>query len=206
MSTQTTHNSVYLRGFVESPPIFSHESHGRSYFLLTLGIQRLSGTRDVVRVLVSRETLHACDCTPGRFLAAEGSLRSFNNRTGIGSKLVITVLAHTLSPSHDAHENKVFLSGALCKTPIYRKTPLGREICDLILAVGRSYGRSDYLPCIAWGAGARQCAGRRVGTRLALEGRIQSRTYIKVLDDDTQVRRVAFEVSVSTLLPESAAP
>jgi primosomal replication protein N len=173
--------------------------------LLTLGIRRLSGACDAVRVLADRETLHACDCAPGRFLAAEGSLRSFNNRTGVGNKLVITVLAHTLTPSCDAYENQVFLSGALCKPPIYRQTPLGREICDLILAVGRSYGRSDYLPCIAWGAGARQCACRQVGDTLALEGRIQSRPYIKALDDGTQVRRVAYEVSVSNLLPEPAA-
>ncbi|MDR0671416.1 MAG: single-stranded DNA-binding protein [Oscillospiraceae bacterium] len=206
MSTQMTHNSAYLRGSVDSPPVFSHESYGRSYFLLTLGIQRLSGARDIIRVLANRETLHACHCAPGRFLTAEGSLRSFNNRTGVGSKLVITVLAHTLSPGPEAYENKIFLSGALCKPPIYRQTPLGREICDIILAVGRSYGRSDYLPCIAWGAGARQCARRQVGDRLAIEGRIQSRTYIKVFEDNTQTRRVAYEVSVNNLLPEAAAP
>ena len=134
-----------------------------------------------------------------------GEVRSYNNRTGTGSKLVITVLAREVAPSRlEEGENRLSLGGALCRRPTLRRTPLGREICDLLLAVNRPYGRADYLPCIAWGSLAAHCGALDVGDRLRLEGRLQSRQYHKLVDGE-QVERTAFEVSVMNLL-DSAEP
>ena len=131
----------------------------------------------------------------GSFVRIRGQLRSFNNRSGIGSRLVLTVHALEAEAGDGTPQNHILLSGALCKPPVFRRTPLGRSICDLMLAVNRHYGRSDYLPCITWGARACETALWDVGTRVSLEGRLQSRSYIKVLDTGA-VERTAFEVSV----------
>ena len=196
---QTCINRVYLRGRVAVEPVFSHESHGVDYYGFFLAVSRLSGAEDLIRVLVSEPLLAALPCPVGQPVAVEGSLRSFNNKSNVGSRLIITVLAKELCEGYEPDENQVGLSGTLCKPPIYRRTPLGREICDLILAVNRSYGRADYLPCIVWGAGARRCAACGVGDKLTLEGRMQSREYIK-LADDIQVRKTAFEVSAGQVV------
>jgi len=196
---QNSLNQVYLRGRVAGNPAFSHESHGIETYSFFLAIKRLSGAEDMIRVLASGALLEAKPCRDGQPIEVEGSLRSFNNKSNVGSRLIITVLAREIGEGDEPDENQVSLSGTLCKPPIYRKTPLGREICDLILAVNRSYGRADYLPCIAWGAGARRCAACNVGDLLTLEGRIQSREYIKLVDN-AQVRKTAFEVSVSQVV------
>ena len=128
----------------------------------------------------------------------EGEVRSFNNKSGRGSRLVITLFARNIRPSQGEHVNELVLSGALCKPPVYRRTPMGREICDLLLAVNRRYGRADYLPCIAWGALARQCAALEVGDSVRLEGRFQSRTYTKVEHGESSLR-TAYEISVMRL-------
>ena len=129
-------------------------------------------------------------------------MRSYNNRSGQGSKLVVTVLVRAAAfAEEETGENRLILAGALCRGPVVRQTPLGREICDLLLAVNRPYGRADYLPCIAWGSLAAYCGELPVGSRLRLEGRLQSRQYHKVIDGE-QVTRTAFEVSVMNLLPE----
>ena len=138
--------------------------------------------------------------TSGRRVEVAGEVRTFNNRTGPGSRLVITLLARALTETEEPPCNQLTLSGVLCKPPILRRTPLGREICDLMLAVNRRYGRADYLPCIAWGALAQRCAGLAVGDGVALEGRLQSRLYQKVVEGAVQ-ERTAFEVSVTTLVP-----
>lgn len=189
-------NRILLRGQLEQAPVFSHESHGKRFFRQPIAVPRLSGAVDTLNLLLP-EALSAL-LPAGERGEVTGTVRSFNNRSGVGSKLVITVLVHTLSPSSGPPENRLALSGALCKPPVLRRTPLGREICDLMLAVPRRYGRSDYLPCIAWGATAVRAAGLAVGDRVALEGRLQSRTYTK-LEEDRQVAKVAFEVSVSSL-------
>jgi len=196
---QTCLNRVYLRGRVAAEPMFSHVSHGIDYYGLFLAVSRLSGAEDLVRVLASGALLEAIPCRVGRPVAVEGTLRSFNNKSNVGSRLIIAVLAKELYDGYEPDENQVGLSGTLCKPPVYRKTPLGREICDLILAVNRTYGRADYLPCIVWGAGARRCAGCGVGDKLTLEGRIQSREYIKMVDE-AQVRKTAFEVSAGQVV------
>ena len=135
-------------------------------------------------------------------LWVEGQLRTFNNRRGQGAKLVITVLARQLGFCDGEDENLVQLTGTLCKAPNLRTTPMGRDICDLMLAVNRHYGRSDYLPCICWGLKAREAAQWNVGTQLRLQGRIQSRNYIK-LTEDGPVEKTAFEVSVTEIAPVS---
>ena len=138
-------------------------------------------------------------------LRVRGQLRSFNNRSGVGNRLVLTVYAQAMEPGSGEPCNRILLSGALCKPPIFRRTPLGRSICDLMLAVSRRYGRADYLPVIAWGQLAVQAARLQVGDTLSLEGRVQSRTYRKVLEDGTAQERVAYEVSAMHLLEPEAA-
>ena len=134
-------------------------------------------------------------------LTVLGEVRTFNNRTGVGSRLVISAFARELRQEPGEDENRLELSGTLCKTPSLRATPLGRTICDMILAVNRRYGRADYLPCIAWGSLAHRCGGMEVGDQLRLTGRLQSRTYTKVSGDRSE-ERVAFEVSIMSLAAE----
>ncbi len=189
-------NRILLAGMLAEPITFSHESHGQKYNVLLLAVKRLSGVFDRIRVL-ARDDLCA-GLAQDDFLTVEGTVRSFNNKSGRGNRLIVAVLAREISRGDGEYENKAELSGSLCKPPIYRKTPLGREICDMILAVNRPFGRADYLPCIAWGNDARRCGEALVGTMLALEGRIQSREYIKITGEEQNVK-TAYELSVSQL-------
>ena len=201
MQTGWNENRALLRGQVTQAPRFSHENHGITYEIFPLSVRRLSGYTDVVNVLAPRPLLEEYPLSPGMEAEVEGEVRSFNNKNGTGSKLVITLLARRLGPGEGEHSNTLTLAGVLCKPPIVRKTPLGREICDLMLAVNRRYGRADYLPCIAWGALARRCGALGVGDGLRLEGRFQSRSYTKVVDGENQ-ERVAYEISVMHLETE----
>ena len=194
-------NKIVLRGQAARAPVPSHRNHGVDYYLVPLRVPRLSGVDDMLNVVSADPALW----TPGEWVSVAGEVRSYNNRTGTGSKLVITVLAREVAPSRlEEGENRLSLGGALCRRPTLRRTPLGREICDLLLAVNRPYGRADYLPCIAWGSLAAHCGALDVGDRLRLEGRLQSRQYHKLVDGE-QVERTAFEVPVMNLL-DSAEP
>ncbi len=188
-------NRVQLCGTVDSEPLFSHTNHGLSFFKFTLSVERLSGLTDKLPVIVSAPLLAAVPLHIGRIVTVLGQLRSYNNKSGQGSRLVISVFAHVLETGGDTPLNLIQLSGVLCKPPVLRRTPLGREICDMILAVNRRYGRADYLPCIAWGAVAQQTAAMTTGQRLTVEGRVQSRTYTKT-EDGTTTERTAYEVSI----------
>ena len=188
-------NFTRLCGSMCGKPVYSHSSRSQQFYIFPLEVERLSGNRDVINVVVRQEQLAALSPEGSGKLWVEGQLRTFNNRHGQGAKLVITVLAKE-------DENLVQLSGTLCKTPNLRTTPMGRDICDLMLAVNRHYGRSDYLPCICWGLKAREAAGWTVGTHLALQGRIQSRRYIK-LTEEGPVEKTAFEVSVTDAAPDT---
>lgn len=199
MQTQRDRNQILLRGRLAQDPGFSHESHGVPYDTFPLCVPRLSGAEDVLNVLAPRGMLEPLALRAGEGVELDGEVRSFNNRSGQGSRLVISVLARTLERSEGPPENQLALSGALCKLPVYRRTPLGRDICDLLLAVNRRYGRTDYLPCIAWGSLALNCRELPVGTRLALDGRLQSRIYHKEEDGGIKVPRTAYEVSVMTM-------
>ena len=194
----TTYNEVLLEGAVLSAPELSHENHGTKFYRFPLMVPRLSGQADRLPVLVSEELLPLARV--GESLRCRGQLRSFNNRTGVGSRLVLTVYAQEVEPGSGENCNQILLAGSLCKAPVFRRTPLGRSICDLMLAVPRRYGRADYLPVIAWGQLAIQASRLAVGDPLTLEGRVQSRTYHKVLEDGGAEERVAYEVSMMHLL------
>lgn len=199
MQTDWNENRARLVGQAMGEPEYSHTNHGEDFFRFPLRTCRLSGAADQVNVLVSRTLLESRPIHPEDRLIIEGEVRSFNNRTGIGSRLVITVFAKLIAPAgEEDDDNRLTLAGVLCKPPNYRQTPLGREICDLMLAVNRKYGRADYLPCIAWGVLAQRSARLSVGDGICLEGRLQSRAYTKITEAG-QVKRVAFEVSIMTM-------
>jgi primosomal replication protein N len=191
-------NIVKLCGRAGSAAVFSHRTHDKGFWVLPLEIGRHSGVSDAIMVMIAEDKLRMCSAAAGAQVCVSGQLRSFNNRTDNGSRLILTVFAVEIENTDGEDENSVLLEGVLCKPPIYRKTPLGREICDLMLAVGRKYGRADYLPCIAWGATARACSEYMPGTRLKLEGRLQSRKYMK-LSDGAYTEKTAYEVSASTV-------
>ena len=201
MEVKQNLNQVTLRGLAEDAPALSHENHGESFYRFTLRVPRLSGQEDRLPVLVGESLLLQQPVQPGMHLTVFGQLRSFNNRSGEGSRLVISVFARMLAESGEEPCNRIFLSGTVCKPPVLRRTPLGRSICDVMLAVNRRYGRADYLPCIAWGQVALEVGEMTVGQRLALEGRVQSRCYSKVLQDRVE-QRTAYEVSLMRLLQE----
>ena len=201
MTTQIR-NEVLLEGVALETPSLSHENHSTRFYRFPLQVPRLSGQVDVLPVLLPEPQL--AQVKEGADIRIQGQLRSFNNRSGVGSRLVLTVYAQRLSPGLDEPCNQILLSGTLCKPPVFRRTPLGRSICDLMLAVPRKYGRADYLPVIAWGQLAVRAGRLQVGDFLALEGRVQSRTYHKVTDLGTE-ERVASEVSMMHLLENAPA-
>lgn len=191
-------NQILLRGRLAGCPSFSHQSHGKRFYRTPIEVPRLSGTVDRLDLLLPESLLPAAD--PDTPCEVTGQVRSFNDRSGIGRKLIITVFTRTLTACSLPPENTLRLSGFLCKPPIFRRTPLGREICDLMVAVPRGYGRSDYLPCITWGSSALAASHLSVRDQVMIEGRLQSRGYIKVLPD-RQEERVAYEISVTDLCP-----
>ena len=197
METLGRNNYALLRGTLAGPPVFSHESRQERFFRFPLRTQRLSGAHDTLNVLARERLLAETDLTAAPRLEVSGEVRTFNNTSGSGAKLVISLFARRILLSQEtADDNLVLITGTLCKPPVLRRTPLGREICDLMVAVNRHYGRSDYLPCLVWGERAHAAARWRVGDGVSLTGRLQSRDYRKVLPDGTAEERRAFEVSV----------
>ena len=198
---QTT-NRIELRGSLAELPQFSHENHDKRFYRFTLEVERLSGTVDLLPVIVPEPVLCAMDLSGGSMLEITGQIRSFNSRAATGRKLVISVYAETLAACEGEPMNNVTLSGVVCKEPVYRITPLGREICDVMLAVNRPYHRADYIPCIFWGRTAEMVSQCPVGMGLKLTGRLQSREYVKVLEEGSE-RRTAYEVSAITAEAEN---
>lgn len=193
-----TRNDLLLRGTAAAESAFSHENHGQRFYRFPLSVRRLSGQADVLQVIATGEQLSHLLPLTGRRLEIQGQLRSFNNKSGQGSRLVISAFTRLLVETAGEDVNIIELKGAICKPPVLRRTPLGRCICDMMLAVNRRYGRADYLPCIAWGQVAMVTGQLPVGSTLALEGRVQSRVYTKVLDGVPQ-ERTAYEVSIMRL-------
>ena len=191
-------NRVVLRGTAAGEATLSHQVHGLDFYRFPLSVPRLSGREDRLNILLPAPPEGKALPQAGDYLEVTGEVRSFNNRSGVGSRLVITVLARSVLPGVGERCNQVWLRGTLCKPPILRRTPLGRDICDLLLAVNRRYRRADYLPCIAWGQLAQECGEMTTGDPLWLNGRLQSRTYLKNLGEVTQ-ERTAFEISISSL-------
>jgi len=204
MDETRVQNHISLTGVLAGRPVFSHESRGQRFFMFPLEVSRLSGTLDKVNVVAREELLPALDegLEGADMLCVRGELRSFNNRSGTGNRLVITVFARELCLTADGEwENEVELCGTICRAPNLRVTPMGREICDLMLAVNRRYSRSDYLPCIVWGLKAREAALWEVGTRVRLTGRFQSRDYIKNTEAGPE-EKTAYEISVADIRQE----
>lgn len=194
-------NHVELWGVPESAPVLSHENHGQTFYQFPMIVPRLSGQSDRIPVLLPSPMIDQIQ--PGIPLRLTGQLRSFNNKSGQGNRLIITVFAYELSPGDEESRNEIHLTGIICKPPVLRRTPLGRNICDIMLAVSRRYGRADYLPVITWGQLALRAGSMGVGEALSLEGRVQSRTYTKLVDGIPE-ERTAYEVSVMHLLDPEA--
>ncbi len=196
---ETENNVLQLCGVIDSTPEVDHEVFGEKFYRMELKVPRLSGTFDLLPVTVS-ERLMDGEVAPGVRIGVSGQLRSYNKVIGGSGRLLLTAFAQQLeAPNDEENPNLVQLTGAICKPPSFRTTPFGREIADLMLAVNRSFGKSDYIPCIAWGRTARYAASLQVGDKLRIQGRFQSREYQKQLPDGNVISRIAYEVSISRL-------
>lgn len=189
-----TANQIILRGSLLALPQFSHESHGKRFFRFTLEVPRLSGVADFLPVIAEERILNAIDLDGGEMLTVNGQIRSHNLRTDGVRRLLIFVFAFSIAAEDGEPINDVTLEGPLCRDPIYRRTPLGREICDVMLAVPRAFRRADYLPCILWGRTALEASQCRTREHIRIYGRLQSRNYTKVTLSGTQ-ERTAYEIS-----------
>lgn len=190
-------NAVILRGELLALPQFSHENHRKRFYRFTLAVPRLSGTVDYLPIVAEERLLNAMDLSAGEMLRVEGQIRSHNLREKGARKLLIFVFAAAITCEDGEAVNDVLLTGPLCREPIYRRTPLGREICDVMLAVPRAFHRADYLPCILWGRTAHQIADCHVSDRIRICGRLQSRIYTKQTEDGPE-QRTAYEISALT--------
>ena len=189
-----TTNIVTLRGELAELPVFSHENHGRRFFRFTLNVPRLSGAVDQLPIVAEDRILEEMDLSSGEMLAVTGQIRSHNIRTDGVRRLLIFVFAQSVAAEDGEPLNDVLLEGPLCREPTYRHTPLGREICDVMLAVPRAFRRADYLPCILWGRTAQEVAGCHTRDRIRICGRLQSRSYTKLTEDGPQ-EHTAYEIS-----------
>ena len=195
-------NQVKLRGTIVGEPEFSHETHDEKFYYMTCESERRSGNIDALRIMVSEKLFN--EDLNGQVVEIEGQIRTFNIPKGDGkSSLKIFLFVQKLDivkPTDDISDyNEVELEGFICRTPNYRKTPLGREVCDLLIAVNRGYGKSDYLPCITWGRNARWAGDLVDGDKVSITGRFQSRVYSKKIDDEKYEDRTAYEISVQSI-------
>ena len=196
-------NRVTVIGTIVSDFTFSHAVFGEGFYLVDLSVSRLSEQAGVIALMVSERLMDVTRDYRGCTIEADGQFRSYNRHEGVKNRLVLSVFVREVQFLEEFTDytktNQIFLDGYICKEPIYRKTPLGREIADLLVAVNRPYGKSDYIPCIAWGRNARFASGFSVGTRIQIWGRVQSREYTKKLSATECAQRTAYEVSVSKL-------
>ena len=200
-------NHLVLVGNITSEKKYSHEIYGEKFYVFNMEVVRLSSTTDIIPITVSERLLTDIDLTIGKKVSVEGQFRSYNNYENEKNRLILTVFAKEITEVKESDEeekeeevtNEVVLVGYVCKKPIYRQTPFGREIADVLLAVNRAYNKSDYIPSIAWGRNARFCQNMEVGTEVKITGRIQSRTYEKKFEDGTSETRVAYEVSIASM-------
>ncbi len=195
-------NEARLVGYVASNLEYSHEVHGESFYKTSVSSVRISDNRDEIIVTISERLISDIDLEIGTKVEIKGQFRSYNNYSGEGSRLVLTLFAREINYTDCECENEIYLNGYICKPAIFRTTPFGREIADILLAVNRAYGKSDYIPCIAWGRNARFSQTLSVGTNIKIWGRMQSRKYQKKFDDETVVEKTAYEVSISKMETE----
>ena len=204
MSEKTMENNkVTVIGTIVSEFTFSHAVYGEGFYVVDLAVNRLSEQADVIPLLISERLIDVDRDFRGCTIEASGQFRSYNRHEGTKNRLVLSVFVREVTFMEEFTDytktNQIFLDGYICKEPIYRKTPLGREIADLLVAVNRPYGKSDYIPCISWGRNARFASSFEVGTRVMIWGRVQSREYTKKLSETECEKRTAYEVSVSKL-------
>lgn len=202
-------NHLVLVGKITGEKKFSHEIYGEKFYTFGLSVPRLSGNSDVIPVTISERLFREDELVLEKKVKITGQFRSYNSYENERNRLILTVFAKDIEflanqeeevvASKDLVSNEVVLIGYICKTPIYRQTPFGREIADVLLAVNRAYNKSDYIPCITWGRNARYCSKMGVGTEVKVVGRIQSRSYEKKYEDGTTEQKVAYEVSISNL-------
>lgn len=196
-------NQVIVAGEVVSDFKYSHDVFGEGFYLMEISVNRLSDTYDIIPVMVSERLMNMKESCKGQFVEVDGQFRSYNRHENNRNRLVLSVFAREVKICDKDTEiqkpNYIFLDGFVCKQPIYRKTPLGREIADILLAVNRPYGKSDYIPCICWGRNARFADSFQVGEHIQVWGRIQSREYQKKISETEFEKRIAYEVSVSKL-------
>ena len=196
-------NQVVIMGESVGSFVFSHEIFGEGFYMVDVRVPRLSDSSDIIPLMVSERLIDVEEDYCGQNIMVQGQFRSYNRHEERRNRLVLSVFAREIEfvdeTPESAQTNQIFLDGYICKEPIYRKTPLGREIADLLIAVNRPYSKSDYIPCICWGRNARFASSFTVGTRCEIWGRIQSREYIKKLSEEDAEKRVAYEVSVSKL-------
>lgn len=203
MDKMNENNKVTVMGEIVSEFSFSHEIYGEGFYMVDILVPRLSESADLIPLMVSERLLDVKADYRGMNAKVSGQFRSYNRHEEKKNRLVLSVFVRELEfieeEVENAKTNQIFLDGFICKMPVYRKTPLGREIADILLAVNRPYGKSDYIPCICWGRNARFASGFEVGGHTQIWGRIQSREYMKKIDEEESERRVAYEVSVSKL-------
>ncbi len=199
-------NRVTIIGEVVSEFTFSHEVFGEGFYLVDVSVNRLSDSVDIIPLMISERLVDITKDYIGMKIEVSGQFRSYNRHVGEKNKLILSIFVREIEfieedeiPEEQSKSNQIFLDGYVCKPPVYRKTPLGREIADILIAVNRPYGKSDYIPCIAWGRNARYAASIEVGGHLQVQGRVQSREYTKRIDEEQVEKRVAYEVSVSKI-------
>lgn len=196
-------NQVAISGEIVSEFSFNHQIYGENFYMVDVSVQRLSDAQDIIPVMVSDRLIDVDKSCIGSFVRISGQFRSYNKHDDGKARLILSVFAREIEfveipdSAHDA--NNIYLEGFICKNPIYRKTPLGREIADVLLAVNRPYGKSDYIPCICWGRNARYASSFEIGEKCAVWGRVQSREYSKKIDEENTVIRIAYEVSVAKM-------
>lgn len=194
-------NQVSMLGEIVSDFTFSHEVYGEGFYMVEIAVNRLSNFMDYIPLMVSERLIDTKQNYIGKKIYVTGQFRSYNRHEEKKNRLVLSVFVRELEfveeEDEEVKSNQIFLDGYICKNPIYRKTPLGREIADLLIAVNRSYGKSDYIPCICWGRNARFASGFEIGGHVQIWGRIQSREYIKKINEEDTEKRMAYEVSVS---------
>ena len=194
---------VEILGKIASQFTFSHQVFGEGFYMVDVLVKRLSDSEDRIPVMISERLLDVTQDCEGEYIHVTGQFRSYNRHEEKKNRLVLSVFAREVEFVEDDDEsmktNSIFLDGYICKPPVYRKTPLGREIADLLVAVNRPYGKSDYIPCICWGRNARYASAFQVGGHVLIWGRIQSREYVKRISEEETEKRTAYEISVSKL-------
>lgn len=201
MDNLMLNNKIYLEGKVVSELEYSHEMYGEGFYTFNLEVQRLSDSTDLLNITISERLLADFDVSLGKDVIVEGQLRSYNKFVDGSNKLILTVFARNIEPciEKSKNPNEIYLDGFICKEPVYRTTPLGREIADVLLAVNRAYNKSDYIPTIAWGRNSRFCKSLEVGDNIKVWGRLQSREYQKKISETEVVKKIAYEVSISKM-------